>query len=441
MACSVACGALTLQYPSQKVICTEKVKADKPLLERSYSIQVVIFLKAVILAAGEGRRCRPLTQTRSKVLLPVGNRPFMEHVVRALAANNIRDLVVVVGYQKERIMDYFEDGLDYGVSIRYVEQGETLGTAHALSKAKPYLDGTFLAVNGDNLIDARSIGELISTEGDDVILAALRRHTGYYGVLTVNQGVVERIVEKPGRPCAGILNTGAYKFSLEIFDEIPRTPISERGSYELTQTLSQMIDDGKVVRATITDGTWADAIFAWDLISANSLALNSMETKVLGEVEEGARIRGPVEIGEGSIVRSGSYIVGPVSIGRNCDLGPNITVLPSTSLGDSVRVGPNSEVRNSVVMNGARIGSGSIISDSLLGASCLLRDQVVVESGPAVIDIEEELHRAEFGAILADNVVLGSRAMAHPGTVMGTDSKAGSGTSLEGWIERGSRVV
>ena len=105
-----------------------------------------------------------------------GDRPFMEHVVRALAANNIRDLVVVVGYQKERIMDYFEDGLNYGVNIRYVEQGETLGTAHALSKVKPYLDGTFLAVNGDNLIDARSIGELISTEGDDVILAALQAH-------------------------------------------------------------------------------------------------------------------------------------------------------------------------------------------------------------------------------------------------------------------------
>jgi len=100
----------------------------------------VIDLKGVILAAGEGRRCRPLTQTRSKVMLPVGNRPIMEHVIAALAANGIQDLYIVVGYQKERIMDYFEDGLDFGVKITYLEQNELLGTAHALRKAEPYID-------------------------------------------------------------------------------------------------------------------------------------------------------------------------------------------------------------------------------------------------------------------------------------------------------------
>ena len=98
----------------------------------------MIDLKAVILAAGEGRRCRPLTQTRSKVMLPVGNRPFMEHVILALAANGVRDLFVVVGYQKERVMDHFEDGIDFGVNITYIEQNELLGTAHALRKAEPY---------------------------------------------------------------------------------------------------------------------------------------------------------------------------------------------------------------------------------------------------------------------------------------------------------------
>src|SRR5512135_1719965 len=101
-------------------------------------------LKAVILAAGEGRRCRPLTQTRSKVMLPVGNKPFMEHAIRALAANDVKELYIVVGYQKERIMDHFEDGVKYGVDITYVEQKQLLGTAHALSKIESYVDGEFL---------------------------------------------------------------------------------------------------------------------------------------------------------------------------------------------------------------------------------------------------------------------------------------------------------
>lgn len=401
----------------------------------------MINLKAVILAAGEGRRCRPLTQTRSKVMLPVGNRPFMEHVIRALASNGVKDLYIVVGYQKERIMNYFEDGVRYGVRIEYIFQDDLLGTSYALSKAKPFINEPFLVVNGDNFIDAMAVKDIITSEGENVALAALRSNTGEYGVLTVDRGRVTRIVEKPGRPCAGILNTGVYKFSPAIFDELSRTPISERGSYELTQTLSEMIDEGGEVRAKITDGIWADAIFAWDLLNANSLALNLMDAKISGEVEDGARYRGQVSIGEGSILRSGSYIIGPVAIGRNCDIGPNVTILPATSIGDSVRVSSNSEVRNSIIMSGARVGSGSIISDSVIGASCTFGDQVIAETGASALEIEEKFYRAEFGAIAADNVVVGSRVLMHPGTVIGADSRIGSGAVARGWIERGSRVI
>jgi len=401
----------------------------------------LIDLKAVILAAGEGRRCRPLTQTRSKVMLPVGNRPFMEHVIRALAANGIRDLYVVVGYQKERVMNHFEDGIDFGVTITYIEQSELLGTAHALRKAEPYMDEEFLVVNGDNLVDSRAIKELISAAGESVILAALRSHTGDYGVLTVEQQRVKAIIEKPGRPCAGILNTGAYKFRPAIFEELGRTPISERGSYELTETLSRMIEDGKEIMTVITKGIWADAIFAWDLLHANSMALGMKDSQVLGEVEMGATIKGPVEIGEGSIIRSGSYLVGPVAIGEDCDIGPSATILPSTTVGDSVRMGSHSEVRNSIIMSEARIGSGTVISDSIIGASCTLGDGLVVETGDCVVEVEEQFHRAEFGAILADDVTLGSRVLARPGTIVGTGARIGSGAALRGAIERESRVI
>ena len=374
-------------------------------------------------------------------MLPVGNKPFMEHVILALAANDVKELYVVVGYQKEKIMNHFEDGVHYGVEITYIEQKELLGTAHALGMAKPFIKDDFLVVNGDNLIDERSVRDLVSAEGKNVILAVLRSHTGDYGVLTVEQQRVKRIIEKPGRPCSGILNTGAYRFSPEIFDELPRTPISESGSYDLTQTVSQMITDGKDVMAETAKGAWADAIFSWDLLNANSLALSLMKPKIRGDLEEGARIRGPVDIGVGSVVRSGCYITGPVSIGRNCDIGPNVTVLPATSIGDSVRVGSNSELRNSIVMNGTRIGSSAIISDSILGSSCTLGDQSITETGAAVVDIENDLYRAEFGAILADNAIVGSRVLMSPGTMVGTDSRIGSAASIRGWIDRGSRVI
>lgn len=405
------------------------------------SILAVIDLKGVILAAGEGRRCRPLTQTRSKVMLPVGNRPFMEYVIRALAANGILDIYVVVGYEKERVMDYFEDGIDFGVTITYIEQNELLGTAHALLKAEPYVQEEFLVVNGDNLIDQRAVNELISAEGENVILAALRRHSGDYGVLIVDNGMVKEIIEKPGRPCSGILNTGAYKFSPAIFDALRQAPISERGSYEIPETIMQMIKEGSQIVPLITKGIWADAIFAWDLLNANSLALGMDEPKILGEVEAGAMIKGPVHLGEGSIIRSGSYLVGPVSIGEDCDIGPNAVILPSTSVGDSARIGPLSEIRNSIVMNEVRIGSGSIISDSVIGASCTLGDQVVVETGPCVVEIEALFQRAEFGAIFADDVSAGARVLASPGTVVGTKASIGSGAAVRGTIKRDSKVI
>jgi len=398
-------------------------------------------LKAVILAAGEGRRCRPLTQTRSKVMLPVGNRPFMEHVIDALAKNGIRDLYIVVGYQKERVMDYFEDGLDFGVDISYLEQNELLGTAHALGKAEEYIDEPFLVVNGDNLIDSRAVSELIAARGDNVILAALRRHSGDYGVLMVEQDRVKGIVEKPGRPCSGILNTGAYKFSPTIFRAIHKTPLSERGSYELTETISQMIAEGEEIVPLIGKGVWADAIFAWDLLHANAMALGLKDAEIEGEVEDGARIKGPVDVGEGSVIRSGSYLVGPVSIGEDCDIGPGTVILPSTSIGDSARIGPHSEIRNSIIMSDARIGSGAIVSDSVVGASSILGDLVAVESGSCVVEVEEAFLRAEFGAILSDNVTAGARVMVHAGTVVGSGARIDSGCAIRGQIERESRVM
>ena len=97
-------------------------------------------MKAVILAAGEGLRCRPLTLTRSKVMLPVANKPILEHVIHSLMKNDITDITIVVGYEKEKIMNYFEDGIKLGVKITYVEQKSPLGTAHAIKQAQNLIE-------------------------------------------------------------------------------------------------------------------------------------------------------------------------------------------------------------------------------------------------------------------------------------------------------------
>ena len=113
--------------------------------------------QAVILTAGEGVRLRPLTVSRTKGMIPVANRPILDYVIEALSKNNIRDIVMVVGYKKEIIMSHFEDGSDFNVSIKYVEQRKQLGTAHALMQAKDLINSDFITLPGDNIITAEGI--------------------------------------------------------------------------------------------------------------------------------------------------------------------------------------------------------------------------------------------------------------------------------------------
>src|SRR5574341_1984836 len=148
-------------------------------------------MKAIILAAGEGLRCRPLTLTRSKVMIPVANKPLLEHIIHAVAENGIREFILVVGYKKERIMDYFGDGLEFGVKISYVFQDAQLGTAHAVKHVRNLVEDDFLVLNGDNLIDAGTISDLLAGKCGSVTLLAveLEQTLGYGDVIADDSSV------------------------------------------------------------------------------------------------------------------------------------------------------------------------------------------------------------------------------------------------------------
>lgn len=120
-------------------------------------------MKAVILAAGEGTRMRPLTAARPKVMLPLANRPMLEHVIEACIKVGIKDFVVVTGYKEETIRDYFGDGKRWGIHIDHVTQEKQLGTANAIGCAREYVNGRFVQLNGDMLVDPTHLENLYST--------------------------------------------------------------------------------------------------------------------------------------------------------------------------------------------------------------------------------------------------------------------------------------
>jgi len=405
-------------------------------------------MKAIILAAGEGLRCRPLTLTRSKVLLPIANRPILEHVIDSLEKNGVTEIILVVGYEKERIMDYFQDGLNFGVKIAYIEQKAQLGTAHAIEQTKKLIgpeETEFLVLNGDNLVEPKTIADLLNNyDGDASLLTVRMEDTAGYGVVLKERKRVTKILEKRPGDISRIVNTGIYIFTPQVFESIEKTPISENGEYAITDTLQIMIDEGKTVTAVPTESKWLDAIHAWDLLKANAIVLNSAKNlRVEGEVEEGVVIRGKVAIGKNTKIRSGTYIVGPVVIGENCDIGPSVVILPSTTIGNNVSIRSFTEIQNSIIMNDCRIYSHGQISHSIIGSNNTIGSGLFVEEKDGLsIIMNGIIHRPpRLGTIFGDDNRIGNSVLLKAGVTIAVDCQVESGNTIYKDLPRHSMVL
>ncbi len=396
-------------------------------------------MKAVILAAGEGTRLGPFTVSEPKVMIPVANRPILEYVVDALVANGIRDIVMVVGYKKERIMSHFEDGKDLKARVEYVVQKKQLGTAHALQAARDLIEEDFLLLPGDNLIDATAVGDLLENRDGPSILVAESERPSKYGVVEVSGGLVKRIVEKPEERIGNLISTSICALPADIFGRVGVA--LKQGKYKITDVLSALAAEGQV-RGIFTDGRWVDAVYPWDLLGVNAAALETLPAGTAGTVEDGVTLKGAVSIGEGSIIRAGTYIQGPVAIGAGCDIGPHVCLFPSTSVGDNCRLAPFTVVEQSLIMAHAAIGPGSHLSHTVVGDGVRTGAQFSAPAGAADATVEGEFHRLEsVGAFVGEDAALGSGVVVDPGTIVGARCNVGAHVRVSRNVPNGSILV
>ncbi|MCD6464866.1 NTP transferase domain-containing protein [Candidatus Bathyarchaeota archaeon] len=394
----------------------------------------------VILAAGEGQRLRPLTLTRPKHMIPVGGKPILEHLVNAVRAAGIKEILMVVGYKAETIKEYFGNGSEFGVSINYVNQKRILGTADAIASVKKHVNEDFLVVNGDLLSSSDAIKSVIKMHEKVKSIATLAavkvEKPEQYGVLKVKDGRLTDIIEKPSSKTSSsnLVNAGIYLFSIEIFDFIEQTKISKRGELEITDSIHLIVKNGKTVAVTeIPSDSWLDIGRPWDLLDANMRVLKSIKPSILGRVEKGAHIKGPVFVSRNTIVRSGAYIEGPVFIGDGSDIGPNCYIRPYTSIGRNVRIGNACEIKNSILMDGVRIGHLSYVGDSIIGEGCNLGAGSIsanlrFDKKTVKMKIRGEkidTGRMKMGVIMGDNVMTGIGALFMPGVTIGHNSWIG----------------
>jgi len=389
--------------------------------------------QAVILAAGEGQRLRPFTVTKPKAMLFVADKPILAYVIESLAQNGIRDIVLVVGYKKEQIFDYFGSGERFGIDLTYITQDKQLGTAHALAQVKKVVDDEFLVIHGNRLIDAHTITDFVHAEPQSVLIKRVDNPTRY-GVAIVENSLVKCIIEKPKEAESNLVNTGIYAFNKEIFSFIE----PELG---IPDALNNMTAEGKRICAYETEGTWLDIVYPWDMISLNSAIINKIPAVVDGTIEHGVSINGLVSVGRDTVIRANSYIMGPVVIGEGCEIGPNVCILPATSIGKNVVISPFTQIENSVISDDVNVGPGSIIQDSVIDRGCFIGGHLTACSDNVEIRVNNEHHLVKVGAMLGEDCTLGNSVTVQPGAIIGNHSRIKALKLISDTLPDGSLVL
>jgi bifunctional UDP-N-acetylglucosamine pyrophosphorylase/glucosamine-1-phosphate N-acetyltransferase len=407
-------------------------------------------MKAVVLAAGEGTRMRPLTANLPKPLLPVAGKPFLRHTLEALKAAGVKDITVLVGWQGHRVREAFGRGEGLGLSLGYEEQEERLGTAHAIGSLRSHVDGPFLSVNGDVVVTGAALRGLLEhyrKVGGPVMGLAEVPDPRPFGVVELRDGKVTAIEEKPRAPASKLINAGIYVFEPDIFPLIDRTPKSPRGEHEITDTIRMLLSTRDMYGFHLP-GEWIDVGRPWDLLRANAALLQPLEGDVRGEVEKGASLVGEVVVDEAAHVRHGSYVEGPTIIGPGAEIGPNCYIRPATTIGPQAKVGNACEVKNSIVMASSHVPHQNYVGDSILGERCnlgagtkvanLRLDEAPIQVQWRGVPVDTGLRK--LGVIMGDDVKVGINASIDPGTIIGEGSYIGPGARVRGNIAPNSRI-
>lgn len=400
-------------------------------------------MQAVILAAGEGKRMRPLTYERPKVMLPIAGKPIIEHLLWEVKEVGINDFVFVVGYHDETIRDYFGKGERWDVTIQYVTQKTQLGTADALRRTEGLVEDKFLMLNGDTIVSAEDIRKVI-TDDTNISLGVIEvRNPEDYGVVETEGKKITKIHEKMKEPPSNSINAGVYLLNESIFKALSETDKSKRGEIELTDSLQLLIASGVDIFWREIEH-WVDVSYPWDLLAANEFLIDKISPVNKGELEENVWIKGKVSIGEGTMIKSGSYIEGPAVIGENCVIGPNSYIRANTSIGANCHIGNAVEIKNSILMDKVKIPHQNYVGDSVIASRCNLGAGTKIANlrfDDAPVKAKGvDTGRRKLGAIISDGVKTGINACIDSGTVIGNNTLIGPGAFASGYIEENSRV-
>ena len=383
-------------------------------------------MKAVIMAGGEGTRLRPLTSNAPKPMLPLVNRPMMEHIIELLKRHGIDEIVVTVAFMANAIRNHFGDGSDLGVHMVYATEETPLGTAGSVRNAMEHLTERFLVISGDVLTDI-DLSKIVAYHEEKGALATIglahvENPLEFGIVITREDGRIERFLEKPswGQVFSDTINTGIFVLEPEIFDYIaPDQAVDFSG-----EVFPRLLADDRPLYGAIAEGYWEDVGTLEAYLSAHKDILD-------GKVQvgiEGFELTDGVYLGEGADVHPEAQIVAPCVIGDNCRLEGGATVGPYAVLGANVRVRVDAELERAVVHDNAYLGEAVRLRGTVVGRSCDLRKGA----------------RAEEGVVLGDECFIGEDALLASGVKVYPFKTVEAGAVVNDsivWESRGARSL
>jgi glucose-1-phosphate thymidylyltransferase len=329
-------------------------------------------VKGLILAGGHGTRLRPLTFTGNKHMIPIANKPMIFYGLDHLSKAGIKEIGVILGPVREGVKEAIGDGSKLGLEVSYINQPDPKGLAHAVLVAEDFLKGEpFIMYLGDNLLK-QGVRPLINAyfnhSSDCVICVTPVNDPSRYGIVELDsKGKVSRLVEKPREPKSNLALTGAYLFNESIFEAAKKIKPSWRNELEITDAVQFLLESGKKISVQHVDGWWKDTGKPEDLLEANQLVLDDLQSKFEASItDRSCQIIGKVSVGKNTVIKPNTRIKGPVIIGENCEIGPSVYLGPYTSVGNNVKI-LSGEVEGSIIMQDVIINCNKRIIDSIIG--------------------------------------------------------------------------
>jgi bifunctional UDP-N-acetylglucosamine pyrophosphorylase/glucosamine-1-phosphate N-acetyltransferase len=362
------------------------------------------------MAAGSSTRTHPLTVTRPKPLVPIWDRPLLEHQLRQLAGI-VDEAVVVVGFLREQIERRFGDAFE-GIALRYAVQHQQRGTADALLAARPFLRSRALVLNGDDFYHRDDLKGLSETGRG--LLVARARDPQNRGVVTIEAGRVTGIVEKPAQPPPDAwCSTGGYCIEEEDLAQLDGLPPSPRGELELPDLVLRLIHS-KTVRPFRIERFWLPITYSWDVLNA---------ALFLWDDPERARV---LSLG----VSTSTAWEGPVWLGENVRIGENVRLVGPSAVGAGAELEDGVTIERSILFENVRVERGARVSDSVLGASVTIGAGARLASREgSTLEIEVKGKRVvpeipRLGAVLGDGARVPASATVAPGKLIAPGESA-----------------